>query len=110
MWFFDNKHSSIPHPVRMFTDVQPGLKHFSLLSHQILKTVRNPIHLQKGPAPGVLTLEGPGRESSSRWPERQTGGQADKRQSTEKGIPATVSRQRGVRGWQGRRDGRVVRS
>ena len=42
--------------------------------------------------------------------QRQTGGQADKSQSTEKGIPATVSRQRGVRGWQGRRDGRVVRS
>ena len=85
------------------------LKHFSLLRHQFLKPARNLLHLQKGPASGVLTLEGPGRNSWQQLArERQTDGQADKRQVTEKGIPATMSRQRGMRvqagqeRWEGR--------
>lgn len=53
---FDNKHSSLLHPVRMFTDAQPGLKRSSPLRHQILEPEGIPSQPLKGPASGVLTL------------------------------------------------------
>ena len=72
--FFDNKHSSTPHPVRVFTDVQP-VKTLFPLKASVLETSEKPPPPSKRPSfwgpysggPREEQLAAAGQRETDRW-------------------------------------------